>query len=358
VAIVATIAVLSLGALALIGRFADYGRIADALRSADPRWLPVCAAGVCVVFAGYALAYHGFVRVSGGPRMGAGTSLRVALAAVGAGAAAASVGTLAVGFWAIRREGVPGAEATRRLLALSTYQWFVLGWAAVASGCLVLVLATGAAPPAMIAFWLVVVPLASGIGFLASNPARAARADSWAAERAAARDGGRRAAIMSVVRGAYAEAIGGLVLMRAVLDRPARHASAVAGFPVYWTGHLLVTWAALRSVGVSIGLTALVLAFATGYIASGVPLPGGAGSVDAGIAFSLAAVGVPLAEAVVATLIMRFFTLWLPLVPALAVLPTFRHDRDADAAAGSADLQGAPRSARVTSSSASWPKSS
>ena len=50
--IVATIAVLSLGALALIGRFADYGQIAAALRSADPRWLPVCGAGVCVVFAG------------------------------------------------------------------------------------------------------------------------------------------------------------------------------------------------------------------------------------------------------------------------------------------------------------------
>jgi uncharacterized membrane protein YbhN (UPF0104 family) len=42
--------------------------------------------------------------------------------------------------------------------------------------------------------------------------------------------------------------------------------------------------------------------------------------VEAGLAFSLHSVGVPLAIALVATLVYRFFTLWLPLgIAALAL---------------------------------------
>jgi uncharacterized membrane protein YbhN (UPF0104 family) len=43
---------------------------------------------------------------------------------------------------------------------------------------------------------------------------------------------------------------------------------------------------------------------------------GGSGGIEAGLAFSLNAVGIPLAQALVATLVYRFFTLWLPILPA------------------------------------------
>lgn len=323
------VAALSFGVLALIARFADFRQVRDALAAANPAWFVLCGAGVVVIFLGYALAYRGFVRVADGPDLPFSTALRVSLAAVGAGVVAASVGTLAVGFWAIRREGVSGSEATRRLLAMSTYQWFVLGWAAVACGCLLLVTGADAMPIAMVVVWIVLVPTATVIGLLASGPERRARTDSWAKERATARAGTRRARLTAVVRGAYAEAIGGLVLMRAVLRAPARHPAGVVGFPLYWLGHTTVVIGALRSVDVQIGLPALLVAFTTGYVASGVPLPGGAGSVDAGLALALAAVRVPLAEAVVATLVYRFFTLWLPVVPALVVAPGLARRLDA-----------------------------
>ena len=51
------------------------------------------------------------------------------------------------------------------------------------------------------------------------------------------------------------------------------------------------------------------------------PLPaGGAGGVEAGLAYSLNAVGVPLASALLATLVYRFFTLWLPIAIAAVAL--------------------------------------
>jgi hypothetical protein len=66
-----------------------------------------------------------------------------------------------------------------------------------------------------------------------------------------------------------------------------------------------------------------VLAFATGYVATALPLPGGgSGGIEAALAFSLHAGGRALAPALLAALVYRFFTFWLPLLPALALLPS------------------------------------
>jgi uncharacterized protein (TIRG00374 family) len=104
-----------------------------------------------------------------------------------------------------------------------------------------------------------------------------------------------------------------------------RHFHSLIGFFVYWGGDILTLYAALRAFGVHVGLVPLVLAYTTAYVVTSLPLPaGGAGGVEAGLAFSLHAVGVPLAPALLATLVYRVFTLWLPIVPALALLPQLR----------------------------------
>jgi uncharacterized membrane protein YbhN (UPF0104 family) len=52
------------------------------------------------------------------------------------------------------------------------------------------------------------------------------------------------------------------------------------------------------------------------------PLPaGGSGGIETALAFSLHAVGVPLAPALLGALVYRFFLFWLPLLPALALAP-------------------------------------
>jgi len=68
-----------------------------------------------------------------------------------------------------------------------------------------------------------------------------------------------------------------------------------------------------------------VLGYATGYALTRRTLPlGGAGVVDTLLPLSLGLVGIALAPAVVAVLVYRFMNLWLPVIPALAGLPTLR----------------------------------
>ena len=90
---------------------------------------------------------------------------------------------------------------------------------------------------------------------------------------------------------------------------------------LYWAGNLVCLWAALRSVGETVPLPELVLAFAAGHAAMILPLPlGGVGGVDAAMTYALTAVGVPLALALVAVGVYRLFAFWAPTIPALAAL--------------------------------------
>jgi uncharacterized protein (TIRG00374 family) len=90
---------------------------------------------------------------------------------------------------------------------------------------------------------------------------------------------------------------------------------------VYWGGNVTCLWAALNSVGESLPLPELVLAFATGHAATILPLPlGGVGGVDAAMTYALTVVGVPLAPALVAVAVYRLFAFWAPTIPALVAL--------------------------------------
>jgi uncharacterized membrane protein YbhN (UPF0104 family) len=71
---------------------------------------------------------------------------------------------------------------------------------------------------------------------------------------------------------------------------------------------------------------ALILAYATGYVLTRRSLPGGgAGVVEVLMTFALVWVGIPFAPALLGVLVYRLFNFWLPIVPALAVLPTVKH---------------------------------
>jgi uncharacterized membrane protein YbhN (UPF0104 family) len=96
-----------------------------------------------------------------------------------------------------------------------------------------------------------------------------------------------------------------------------------AGALLYWVADLVGFWAGLRAFDVEIPVTALVLAYATGYVSITLPLPAaGAGSVDAAMTAALVAVGVPLAPALLGVLVYRFCSFVLPTIPGLAALST------------------------------------
>jgi uncharacterized membrane protein YbhN (UPF0104 family) len=63
---------------------------------------------------------------------------------------------------------------------------------------------------------------------------------------------------------------------------------------------------------VSANVPALALAYTIGYLANAVPIPGGIGAVDAGLAGALVLYGIPATHAAAAVLIYHAIALWIP----------------------------------------------
>lgn len=95
----------------------------------------------------------------------------------------------------------------------------------------------------------------------------------------------------------------------------------LAGAALFWLGDITCLWAGLRAFDVHVGAAALVLAYATSYAVTMLPLAlGGAGGSEAAIALALRAVGAPLAPALLGVLTYRLFSFWLPTLPGLVSL--------------------------------------
>ncbi|HSP73673.1 MAG TPA: lysylphosphatidylglycerol synthase transmembrane domain-containing protein [Gaiellaceae bacterium] len=317
---------LAAGAFALLGKLADYGELKRAVERADKAWLPLALGGEVLAYAGYILAYRDVARADGGPRLSLWTVTRVVALGFGAFVVGSSAGGLAVDFWALKRTGLKAHEAARRVLALNTFEWGVLAWLAAGAAIAVLAGRGEGAPLAMTLGWIVVVPLCTLAAAWVSQPGRI---------ECLAGLGGRRRRPRGFAVGPWArwlwdkaetglaDAIGGVGLVRHMLVRPRRHLAGVLGFPLYWAGDLITVYAGLRAFGGHISPTPLILAYATAYVLTALPLPaGGAGSMEAVLALSLRAVGVPWAPALLAAFLYRAFAFWLPILPALALLPS------------------------------------
>lgn len=303
--------VLAVGAATAIGKAASYASLLHELRRAETAWLALCLLGEVLAYAGYVVAYRESAAVDGGPRLGIAATLRIVAAGFGAMVFATGAGTLAVDYWALRRAGSGPRDALSRVIALNTLEWGVLGGAAAAAAAALALGVEQGAPWGVLAPWLVVVPLCVAAALWVTATARY--------ERLAADAGGR-------MRRLFGAAVRGVQLVRLLpTRRAATPGLGIAGAVVYWAGDLLCLWGGLRAFGVSLGIASLVLAYATGYLVAALPLPaGGAGGVDAAMTYALTLVGVPLAPALLGAFAYRLFNFWLPVLPALAVLPALR----------------------------------
>jgi uncharacterized membrane protein YbhN (UPF0104 family) len=304
------------GVAALIGRAAHYDRLLEAWRAASKAWFPLMLVGEALAYAGYILAYRAIARMFEGPRLGYWLTTRIVAAGFGALVAATSAGGLAVDYWALRRAGVRRHGAIRRVLALNTLEWTVLAAAAVVAAAAEAAGAGRGAPTFLEAAWLAAVPACVLAAAWTTAPARCERMTHPPA------GAGR-------IRQLLADAIGGVVIVRAAVRRPVRHAAAIGGVAIYWAGDLLCLWGGLRALGVHLGLAALVLGYATGYLSTMLPLPlAGAGGVDAAMVFGLRLVGVPLAPGLLGVLAYRLVNFWLPVVPAVVAGATMAGVRE------------------------------
>lgn len=317
---------IAVAAFSLLGKVADYGRLKHAVERADRLWFPVALAGEILAYAGYILAYRDVARAEDGPRLRPWTVTRVVGLGFGAFVVGSSAGGLAVDFWALKRAGLRAHEAARRVLALNTFEWGVLAWFAAASAVAVLAGRGNGAPLAMTLAWLVLVPTCTGLAVYVSQPGRLERLKDVGGDRERPRGvdlaGWGRWLWCEGLR-LFGDAVGGVGLVRHMVAQPRRHLAGLLGFPLYWAGDLLTLYAGLRAFGVHIAAAPLVLAYTTAYVLTALPLPaGGAGSMEAVVALSLSAVGVPFAPALLAAFLYRVFAFWLPILPAVALLPT------------------------------------
>lgn len=298
---------LVIGVVLLLVRAAGFAEVRAALEEADSNWFAVCLVAQIVALTAYAAVYRGAFRWHGAPDPGFRLSARVMLASIGATRvfAAGGVGAIAVAYWCFRRARFSADEALVRVLGFNTLFYVSFGIGAWVSALLAATGAWGKESLALTLPWLVLVPICFAAAAFVTQPSRVAQRT---------RVDGRFA------RRALGYAIAGTAWVRDVLTDPAGRTMACATV-LYWVGNVACLWASLRSVGETLPLPELVLAFVLGHAAMILPLPlGGVGGVDAAMTYALTAVGVPLAPALVAVGVYRLFAFWAPTVPALAAL--------------------------------------
>jgi uncharacterized membrane protein YbhN (UPF0104 family) len=304
---------LALAAAMGLADMAGYGRLVDAVQDVVPTWFAVCFGSQVVAYFGYVLAVRDIARVDGGPLLSFRLSMRTVVAGFGVFAATHAAGGFSVDYWTFRRSGLRRREAVARVLALGALEYSVLAPAALICAIVLLFGTGGHVQHAMTYPWLAVVP-----GFLValwlSSPKRAERLSHPG-------DGGR-------VRQWFAHFVAGICKLRCLFARPHLHWPGLLGVTLYWVGDIACLWAALKIYNAELSTPALVLAYATGYVATRRSLPaGGAGLVEVMMTFALVWVGVPLAPALLGVVTYRLFNFWLPVIPAFAALPAVRRMR-------------------------------
>lgn len=297
------------GVWLLIGQSASFSRLGRAVAHAAAWWLALSLFGAALSYFGYAKLYQAITHVEEGPRPHFRLAMRMTVLVFGSAVVATAAGRLGSEYWSLRKMREQAPRAWSRVLALNIAIWGVLATLTATGSIALFVGQPARAPLWLAAVWLLILAACAVPALYLSGAGR---------RGLIVRHGGR-------MRRLRASVIHSLVLLRRVFLEPEEATRGWTGGLLYWAGQLLVVWAALRAFGVNLGYGPLLLGYTTGYAATIVPLPaGGAGGVDAAAVYALTLVGVPLGPALLATLVQRIFTLWLPVAIAVASVRLIR----------------------------------
>jgi uncharacterized membrane protein YbhN (UPF0104 family) len=86
----------------------------------------------------------------------------------------------------------------------------------------------------------------------------------------------------------------------------------LVGAVAYLWCDIAVLWASFRAFGATPPVGALILAYQIGYLSNLLPIPGGVGVLDGGIAAALILYGVPAGAAAAAVIVYHVLALWIP----------------------------------------------
>jgi uncharacterized protein (TIRG00374 family) len=89
----------------------------------------------------------------------------------------------------------------------------------------------------------------------------------------------------------------------------------VLGALAWWAFDIAVLWAAFHAFGSAPPTAVLIMCYFLGQVGNALPLPGGIGGVDGALIGAFIAFGTPAGLAIVAVLVYRAFSFWMPTIP-------------------------------------------
>jgi uncharacterized membrane protein YbhN (UPF0104 family) len=295
-------AALAAGGLVGLAWVAGVGEVLSRLVHPHWLWLGLAVVGEIVAYVGYTLAYREVVRAERGAELDVPKA--AALVATGFGVFLQG-GGFALDREALERAGLSERDARARVLGLGALEYSVLAPATLTAAAVVV--ARGLPISSSLTLpWIIGVPAGAVLALTALRYRR-----SIARWPLIGKSLGHGLASLELV-------------LKLLLSR--RGALAALGTLAYWSGDVFCLWATLHAFSAHTPPVAqLVVGYSTGYAVTRRALPlGGAGVVEALLPYALGWLEIALAPALLAVFAYRVINLWLPIVPALAGLPTLR----------------------------------
>ncbi|WP_028065854.1 lysylphosphatidylglycerol synthase transmembrane domain-containing protein [Solirubrobacter soli] len=300
----------------LLPRLAGLEDTWNRIEDGSPGWIVLAFALTFGMFGGYVELFRGvFGHVE---RIGRRESYLITMAGLAASRifAAGGAGGLVLQAWALRAAGMRKREVADKTISFLVLTYFPYAAAVVICGFgLEFGIFPGEAPltmtavPAVIA--LILMGLTSLILLVPTDLQR--RLDGFA------RRTGQIGRVTKKLATVPAATSAGLHdALRHIRSRN----PALLGAILFWFFQIAVLWAAFQAFGDAPPVAVLIQAFFVGMLGNLLPIPGGVGGVEGGMIGAFAAFGIDAGLAVVAVLVFRAFTFWLPLVP--GVIAFFR----------------------------------
>jgi uncharacterized membrane protein YbhN (UPF0104 family) len=275
------------------------GEVRDRLKDVSPGWIALAIVFEVLSSLSYVLMF----RPAFCSLMSWKAAAQLGLSEVGMGSIvpASGAGGVALGAWVLSRAGMKPDTIARRSVAFLLLKSSINFAAVIVVGLLAF---AGVIGPSE-SVWLTLFPAvlaAITIGLVALIPripeGPAPRDDHSRARKLWL---GARAAIVTGTHEAG-------VLLR-------RHDPAlIAGIIGYWAWDNLTLWATFHAVGLSPGVSVILLGYLIGQIGGLLPIPGGIGGIDGGLIGTLVVYGAPASTATAAVLAYRLILFWVPLL--------------------------------------------
>ncbi len=271
------------------------GRAFDDVR---PGWIGLIAAAELLAYPAYMVAYRSVARVHGHAPLALPLVARVVVAGFGPFTVGGGFGIDRQALHALHEDQY---SARVRVLALGTLEWTVL--APIAWITAIVLLATNAnIMPSLVWPWAIGVPIGLGLCLWASAPARVARISAMP---------GRGWVLLT-------HALEGVAVVQTMARSPRLYWGAWVGTAFYWAADIAAFYGGLRTFGLDPSFGKVIIAYATGYVATRRSLPlGGAGVTEVLMTYALYWVRQPLAPALAAVVAYRIFNFLLAATPGL-----------------------------------------